>query len=60
MEDEKKEVVEAAPQQPAPEVEVTEFHKHEEELERADAAYATKRFSPWLPNVPISRPFRLI
>ena len=39
MEDEKKEVVEAAPQQPAPEVEVTEFHKHEEELERADAAY---------------------
>ncbi len=40
MEDEKKEIVEApAPQQPAPEVEVTEFHKHEEELEKADAAY---------------------
>ncbi|MBO4682375.1 MAG: DNA topoisomerase (ATP-hydrolyzing) subunit B [Bacilli bacterium] len=39
MEDEKKEVVETAPAQPQPEVEVTEFHKHEEELERADAAY---------------------
>ena len=39
MEDEKKEVVEAAPSQPAPEIEVTEFHKKEEELEKADAAY---------------------
>ena len=32
MEDEKKEVVEAAPQQVEPEIEVTEFHKKEEEL----------------------------
>ena len=39
MEDEKKETVETAPAQPQPEVEVTEFHKHEEELEKADAAY---------------------
>ena len=42
MEDEKKEVVEAAQQpspQPEPEIEVTEFHKKEEELEKADAAY---------------------